>query len=386
VLRQEIAQLHNAQGWSTPDLWHQVRVRRIPQGGVPSRDSDRQYVCVRSVLDAFGLITPAQLKKRLSVEFSGQEGEVGMDYGALTSNMYREFWSIALDPKSPVQLFEGPGELKLPHPDSSCADLKVVGKLMMKSLYDMRPLPRGLAPSLYKGLLGVVPNADDWHWYDKQQATMMRRMVALPGATRDWDGVTFEMVGGADTALTEENKLEFYTRRVQYELIVKREAQLTALREGFREAQEAIGLCNHMSLLTYSDLRLLAHGPEHVKAPDIVDLLTFEGQPQMIGRAKGHLISVLNAMLEDDLRRFLLFVTEFGSIPEGGLPRDNSTSAPGKIEVKVVADATGSAHRRPEAHTCFYELVLPDYESNVVMRRMLLEAFDSADGAGFQVA
>ena len=135
VLRHEIKGLHQSQGWEKQNKWHQVNVTRIPQGGVPNRDNERQYVCVRSVLDMFAALTPQQLKKRLCVSFTGQEGEVGNDYGGLTTNMYREFWDIILDPESPVKLFEGRGEFKLPAPDSSCDDHKVVGKLMMKALY-----------------------------------------------------------------------------------------------------------------------------------------------------------------------------------------------------------------------------------------------------------
>lgn len=87
---------------------------------------------------------------------------------------------------------------------------------------DVRPLPRALAPSLYKELLGIVPNADDWHWYDKREAQMMRRMVAVPGEASKWEGVTFEMVGGEDTPLSESNKSEFFAAKVQHELRGKR--------------------------------------------------------------------------------------------------------------------------------------------------------------------
>jgi len=135
------------------------------------------------------------------------------------------------------------------------------------------------------------------------------------------------------------------------------------------------------------DLRLLAHGPEHVTANDIIAILKFDGQQQRVQRVRGHLEAVLRAMAEEDLCKFLVFVTEFGHIPEGGLRNDNQIGGQGKIKVTVVADATGAHnHRRPEAHTCFYELVLPDYESVQLMRSMLTESFDSTDGVGFQMA
>ena len=51
---------------------------------------------------------------------------------------------------------------------------------------------------------------------------MFRRMVASPGAAREWEGITFEAVGGNDTALSEENKADFFAQKVQFELRGKR--------------------------------------------------------------------------------------------------------------------------------------------------------------------
>ena len=222
VVRDHIVAMHATEGWGAVREWHKVRVERVAGGGLPSRDSARWYVSAQSVLDVFEAVSGDGLRKRLAVELVGQEGEVGADYGGLTSNMYREFWSAVLDPECPLKLFEGPGGLKLPAEGSCCRAHKTIGKLMLKCLYDLQPLPAGLAPSLYKELLGIPPNADDWHWFDQREARMMRRMVASPGAATDWEGVTFESVGGDDTALTEGNKRSFFARKLERELRGKR--------------------------------------------------------------------------------------------------------------------------------------------------------------------
>ncbi len=135
------------------------------------------------------------------------------------------------------------------------------------------------------------------------------------------------------------------------------------------------------------DLRLLAHGPEHVTASSIIELLSFIQQDAASSvRARTQLEHVLIGMHEDELRKFLVFVTELDQIPEGGLHNPNQLSEPGKITVRVVQDAAAGAHRRPVAHTCFYELDLPDYGTAELMGSMLREAFDHMDGAGFQLA
>jgi len=135
------------------------------------------------------------------------------------------------------------------------------------------------------------------------------------------------------------------------------------------------------------DLRLLAHGPEHVTASSVIEVLSFSNPEAADSvRVRAQLESVLRGMPEDELRKFLVFVTELGHIPEGGLQNPNQLSEPGKIRVTVVPDAPGSAHRRPVAHTCFYELELPDYGTAAVLERMLREGFEHMDGAGFQIA
>ena len=131
----------------------------------------------------------------------------------------------------------------------------------------------------------------------------------------------------------------------------------------------------------------MAHGPEHVTASIVIELLSFDNPHAASSvRVRAQLEAVLRGMLEDDLRKFLVFVTELGHVPEGGLQNPNRVSEPGKIRVTVVPDAPGSAHRRPVAHTCFYELELPDYGTPGLMESMLREAFDHMDGAGFQMA
>lgn len=42
------------------------------------------------------------------------------------------------------------------------------------------------------------------------------------------------------------------------------------------------------------------------------------------------------------------------------------------------------AERLPTAHTCFNVLLMPEYETEAKMRRMLLTAIDNAEGFGLQ--
>lgn len=115
----------------------------------------------------------------------------------------------------------------------------------------------------------------------------------------------------------------------------------------------------------------------------MIGLLTFArpGEHSSV-RVRQQLEAVVRGMQEDELRKFLVFVTELDHIPEGGLQNPNRVADPGKIKVTVVP----GADRRPVAHTCFYELEIPEYISEAVLGRMLRDAFEQMDGTGFQIA
>lgn len=217
VLRQEISRLHDSAGWQRQDRWQSVEVDRVAVSGTDGGS----HVSVEGVLRVFAALTPSDLTKRLDVTFVGQPGEVGQDYGGLTANMYREFWGGVLSNQCALGLFEGSNSM-LPAAGSSCEHHKTIGKLIMKCLYDQQPLPRALAPSLFKSLLEVLPGVEDLHWFDREQAQMLRRMVVSPGGSEGWD-FTFDDAGGdPDVKLTEANKSEFWFRKVQHELCGKR--------------------------------------------------------------------------------------------------------------------------------------------------------------------
>ena len=131
------------------------------------------------------------------------------------------------------------------------------------------------------------------------------------------------------------------------------------------------------------DLKLLAHGQEHVTAEGVIGLLSFAlPQQQRSIRVRGQLEAVLRSMQEDELRKFLVFVTEIDHIPVGGLQNLNQLAEQGKIRVRIVE----GAQRRPVAHTCVYELELPEYQSMEVLGPMLRDGFEQMDGVGFQMA
>lgn len=79
--------------------------------------------------------------------------------------------------------------------------------------------------------------------------------------------------------------------------------------------------------------------------------------------------------------KLVQFVTGTGKIPVGGFSELVGMSGPQKFNIHK--DRNG-AHRLPQAHTCFNQLDLPEYESYDQLREAVLRAInEGAEGFGF---
>merc|ERR1712014_227908 len=74
-------------------------------------------------------------------------------------------------------------------------------------------------------------------------------------------------------------------------------------------------------------------------------------------------------------KRFLSFVTGSDLAPVGGLQ-----------ELQLVIQRNGGepTERLPTAHTCFYLLLLPEYNDHAKLERMLTTAMHNAEGFGLE--
>lgn len=79
--------------------------------------------------------------------------------------------------------------------------------------------------------------------------------------------------------------------------------------------------------------------------------------------------------LDEDLKKkFLLFTTGSDRVPVGGM---------GEMTFKVTRTNLDPANL-PEAHTCFNQLVLPQYESKEALKEKLIIAISNAEGFGLE--
>lgn len=83
---------------------------------------------------------------------------------------------------------------------------------------------------------------------------------------------------------------------------------------------------------------------------------------------------VLYSLSEDLQKKFLLFTTGSDRVPVGGM---------GEMTFKVTK-LSNKPQNLPEAHTCFNQLVLPQYESQETLHEKLIIAISNAEGFGLE--
>eukprot|EP00959_Pyramimonas_sp_CCMP1952_P448302 9387170-Pyramimonas_sp.AAC.1 len=61
----------------------------------------------------------------------------------------------------------------------------MIGRVLVKSIVDRRPIPARFAPSFFKFLLGAQPALRDLELYDRTLATMLQELLLKPMAGLD---------------------------------------------------------------------------------------------------------------------------------------------------------------------------------------------------------
>ncbi|CAN0228569.1 unnamed protein product [Ectocarpus sp. 8 AP-2014] len=256
--------------------------------------------------------------------------------------------------------------------DAQLGRYRAIGRLMVKCLLEGRRIGSRLAPSVFKFITGTDTALRDLQDFDSQSFESLKWMLANTGM-RDM-GFDFEDIGLPDKGpVTDGNKAEYVSAKARLILVGSRRPALEALKAGFAEALRDLspGAALFVELLSHADWRVLLCGEEHVSGPQVVAVLTWYGFPAS-SEVPTWVKSLLLSLPEDALRRFLIFVCGTPSLP---------APSAGKVEITVRCQPRSAA--LPAAHTCFFQLDVPDYDKESVLRHKLLQAVNNT--ASFDV-
>lgn len=205
------------------------------------------------------------------------------------------------------------------------------------------------------------------------------------------------------------------TRQVKDVLVEQRKRELQALKRGFMKALRDLSeeAQPFMCLLSHTDWRLLFCGQEYINSEQVVLCLRFQGfgprqRPGCL--TPQWLTAVLRSFSDNNLRRFLIFVTGTPSLPAAQLASVEPTvikvrhwptagAAPcrgcmgalgdgGQAAAPAIGEldnntASPTTHPLPRSHSCFNILDLPEYTTQDMLGDKLLAALEFSAGGEF---
>ncbi|KAM0684128.1 E3 ubiquitin-protein ligase tom1 [Mitosporidium daphniae] len=333
----------------------------------------------------------ALAERPLSIAFDGEEG---VDAGGLT----REWFSLLAQQMLnagyalflPVGGGQGgsgavfyPNRLSAVNPEH-LDYFEFVGRIIGKAVVESQLLACHFACAFYKILLDIPLELSDLEavdasyyrslaWMLSQADPEQLEELSLFMVTELDDFGRPRMVdlipNGSTIPVTADRIEEYVSLTVDVRLRGALEAQFDAIRRGlFGVLSQEI-----LAIFTEKELELFISGLALIDDIDDWKRNTEYGtgytatSPQVVWFWRA-----VRSMSYEERSQLLQFVTGSMRVPLGGFSRLLGSN--GALQRFSIHRDTGGAHRLPQAHTCFNQLDIPEYESYEQLRRALLVA------------
>ncbi|RQM21433.1 hypothetical protein B5M09_009766 [Aphanomyces astaci] len=282
------------------------------------------------------------------------EGEGGIDSGGLTKDWYLQVSKQAAH--------------------RSHGLFRPLGKFLGKAIFDRQVVRLPLAPVLYKHLVGLAISWDDFvgldpqfskslHWIQHNDVTNV--LYETFSITRSNNIIVDLKENGRNVDVTEANKAEYVQLMVQWRTEFAVRPQLDALLHGMHMLLPPASLHG----FEWGELEMLLNGNPVID----VDLLRcnvhFQGGYDATAQVILWLWQALRAWDNSTRQMFLQFATGSPAMPLDGFD-------PPLTITKSDLEATAL----PRSHTCFNQLVLPEYQSFSVLSAKLVFAMQNTEG------
>ena len=179
--------------------------------------------------------------------------------------------------------------------------------------------------------------------------------------------ITIDLVeGGREIPVTEANKIDFVSKMTYWRLVDRVAVQTDALVAGF---QSVLPL-ELMEPFEAAELELLLCGSDEVDLDDWRQNTLYKSGYTAESEVIKWFWALAEKMSNQDRLTLLQFVTGTGSIPSRGFANLQGSDGERRFSIMRVQDAA----RLPQAHTCFNELVLPEYATQEELETKLTQA------------
>ncbi|EEB18379.1 conserved hypothetical protein [Pediculus humanus corporis] len=337
------------------------------------------------------------LKKKLKVSFIG---EPGLDMGGLTKE-----WFLLLI----REIFHPNYGMFVYHPHSRCywfsterennlREYNLIGVLMGLAVYNSIILDLHFPSICYKKLLSppVVPSADTSAVGIVKEPTIDDLSEIMPEVAKglkdllDYEGnieedmcmnfqVSLEEYGeiktyklkenGENIPLTNENRNAYVELYLNWILNASIYEKFRAFYLGFH----SVCASNALIMLRHEEVEMLVCGSPNIDLTELRKVTEYDGY-----KPDDPIITefwnVLESLSDELKKKFLLFTTGSDRVPVGGM---------GEMTFKITR-VNNRPSNLPEAHTCFNQLVLPQYETKGILKEKLIIAISNAEGFGLE--
>ncbi len=184
------------------------------------------------------------------------------------------------------------------------------------------------------------------------------------------------MPGGADRFLDHSNRAEYVQRMIDFKMKVSTAAQTEAFLRGF------YSIIPHELVAVFTPEQLmLVVGSSVIDVGDLRENTEYVGWNRQSSRVVQWFWEVVESFSQEQLHQLLRFATGNAAAPVGGFAnlRSGSSGNLGKLTIH-----RGDGRRAlPTSHTCFNQLIIPEYRSLEELRGKLVTAIkEGADTFG----
>ncbi|KAM7285594.1 E3 ubiquitin-protein ligase NEDD4 isoform X2 [Ixodes scapularis] len=363
-----------------------------PPGNVPNKFElkvSRSRILEDSYRILSGVTCVDRLRSKLWVEFDGEEV---LDYGGASREF---FYLLSREMFNPYYgLFEYSAADNYTLQINPCSGMcnedhlsyfKFIGRMAGMAVYHGKLLDAFFIRPFYKMMLGKPITIKDMESVDTEYYNSLRWIMDNDPADLDLrfsvDEDLFGQMqqreltaGGADLAVTQENKGRYVDLVIQWRFASRVRPQMNAFLEGLNELVPLALL----RLFDEHELELLMCGIGQIDVRDWRRHTVYKG-----GYHANHVVVQwfwrLVLSFSNEMRsRLLQFVTGTSRVPMNGFAELHGSNGPQPFTL----ERWGSPSNLPRSHTCFNRLDLPMYESYQDLREKLVQAIEGSESFG----
>ncbi|KAJ0408344.1 hypothetical protein P43SY_003070 [Pythium insidiosum] len=307
------------------------------------------------------------------------ENEAGIDSGGLTKDWFLQVSQLAREKKRGLfkECDQGLYEIDS-RSMTRIHDFKFLGTLMAKAIFDRQSLDLPLCDAVLKHFLQLKIEMNDLRQMDAQFHKSLVWMLENDIADVIDETFSVEVEGpsgkpsiedlkenGRDIPVTDANKAEYVDLVLQWRTAYGVQAQLDAMIKGFSQLIPLAAL----RVFDLDEFRMLINGKPSIDVEELRANTVFQGGYNEHSQVVLWLWQALREFTLEMRGLFLKFMTGTNKIPLDGFePPLNITKS------DLENDAL------PRTHTCFNQLVLPDYTSYEALVHKVTFAIQNAEG------